>query len=1368
MKITLYIQIVLLGLATAFSTALAQPPQSPDLLLPEHNAQDVTPTNIHLQWASVPDAFYYHIQIARNPNFTGLLDVDQNNISGTEYTFTLNVVNNVPEAQTVYYWRVTAGNNYGESAWSQVRTYKTGFPDGQAIVVRLFGTDTLVGMIALNSRDAWNTQYLYSKVKNLRRDTTALYRQEDFPYLYIEPFTVRRIDFMNVSGTQLRGHIQFDYRFSDVPPFGERTDLLVYFHPKRVIPKSRYPKWTYYANGEMPVTAFVPPGGLLKNIDTAKIPILLIHGAGYTTWGQTPAELTVAGYDVWQWIYPAEAPVDSSAALLGEAMKRLAAIYGEKKIGIAAHGTGGLVARAYLQSPLNIGNVGKLLMLGTPNHGSYFAYKLAYTEEFTSTAGEYVRRLDRNAPLWPDVSPGSDFLSGVNATIPVLLSGVGASSSYLAVAGTSDIPLGWAHNEIAGFDDGLSAVSSVSLLDKNLPFATVAMAHIPTEGYSGKNLLQNTGTIISGFMSAVYSPYALPQDMALAVESFIVQPGYVIKPDNRMFEAPGIETWEIPKLYSPRLSVVRDKTASTLTMFPESDVLETESRYGMLRNPSSGRYFSVNRAGDGGIGWEFIGQNHALRFADYIRYPIDPQGTSRRRRAIPVSAEPLTLRINPLLTAERTVKVKQPIVNAWMTGVDRRHEMYVFPEKPERTAVRDTIGFRIDPYMDTMLVIATPLDNTAPLAPAVSAGFTLLAPNGMSFDAARGNDSTIPQYTAGGAERFAADGVAYYFMSRPMPGNWSIVCNTAAQPLRFVVSFLSDVSLRIETADSVFSTGDSVYFTVVLPNYFFNDIQVRALLYYDTNPDSSLLGVPLDLTRDVSNPALYHGVFKALANGMYYIRADFSAQFPESRISRTAFRAIEVADALPELPQLLFPPRLAADVPRNTYLAWKHDVRARSYRIQVARDFWFDTLLVDRNDLPDTLMTLPGLAESTTYYWRVSAKNARGITEWSDVFWFKTGGKALGITPLTSPKNGTIAVRRDTVFTWEKVTGAPLYQIQITKDSLFYAYSIDTLIFGTSCKFSLENSARYFWHVRALTGTGEFGPWSDVWRIRRLVPSPELSLPEHKAEGLPVDVKFVWLAPIAGLKYRLQVSYRPDFQPTLLDIQDISDTTYTISLPKSGTIYFWRVQWVSPDASSDWSPLRSFATIVASPKLDSPGDGVTGVNVNPTLTWNSVPDYIYYHLQLSKEPDFVTPIFNDSTLGVISKSMKSLDPLTRYFWRVRTIATAGSSPWSDIWEFVTGENPNGVSEAIPDKSAITIAPNPASDECYVEITLPTEATAYIEISDALGVVVWKRRTEIISGATIISVSVADMPPGIYRLRITASGFAASSALVIAR
>lgn len=961
MKIIHHIQLFLLCFAAVVSTAFAQPPQPPDLLLPENNAQDITPTNIHLQWASVSDAFYYHIQIARNPNFTGLLEVDQNNIAGTDYTFTLNVVNNVPEAQTAYYWRVTAGNNYGESVWSQVRTYRTGFPDGQAIVIRLFGTDTLVGMTALNSRDVWNTQYLYSKVKNLRRDTTVLYRQEDFPYLYIEPFTVRRIDFMNVGGTRLRGHIQFDYRFSDVPPFGERTDLLVYFHPKRIIPKSRYPKWTYYADGEIPVTAFVPPGGLLKNIDTAKIPVLLIHGAGYTTWGETPAELAAAGYDVWQWIYPAEAPIDSSAALLGEAMKRLAAIYGEKKIGIAAHGTGGLVARAYLQSPLNIGNVGKLLMLGTPNHGSYFAYKLAYTEEFTSTAGEYVRRLDRNAPLWQDVSPGSDFLTAVNSSAPVLLSGIGGAFTYLCVAGTTDIPLGWAHDETAGFDDGLSAVSSVSLLDKNLPFATLAMANIPTGGFSGKNLLQNSGTIISGFMSAAYSPYALPQNLALAVGSFIIQPGYVIKPDNRMFEAPGIETWDIPTMYAPRLSVVRDKVASTLTMFPEGDVLETDSRYGMLRNPSSGRYFSVNRAGEGGIGWEFIGQSHTLRFADYIRYPIDQQATSRRRRAIPVSAEPLSLRINPMLTAEHTVKFKHQIVGAWMTGADRRYEMYVFPEKPERTAVRDTIGFRIDPYMDTMLVIATPLDNTAPLLPAVSAGFTLLSPNGMNFEAGRGNDSTIPQYTAGGVERFAADGAAYYFMSRPMPGNWSIVCNTAAQPLRFVVSFLSNLSLRIETADSVFSPGDSVHFTVVLPNYFFNDINVQASLYYDTNPDSSLYGIPLQLTRDMSNPALYHGGFKALANGMYYIRADFSAQFPESRISRTAFRAIEVADAMPELPQLLFPPRLATDVPRNTYLAWKHDVRARSYRIQVARDFWFDTLLVDRNDLPDTSMTLPGL-----------------------------------------------------------------------------------------------------------------------------------------------------------------------------------------------------------------------------------------------------------------------------------------------------------------------------------------------------------------------------------------------------------------------
>ncbi len=1357
-------------LFASFLTVFAQSPQSPQPVTPANNVADITPNNIQFEWNASGGALYYHIQIARNPNFTGLLDADQTRIVGTNYVFFASIVNNPPEAAADYYWRVAAVNDYGQSSWSPVQQFRTGYPDGQAVLMRFFNADSSLALVALNSRDYYDTRLLYSKTKTLRRDTTVLYRQEDFPYLYAEPFTTRRIDFLRANGAGVYGHLQFDYRFSDVPPFGPRTDLLLYFHPKRIIPKSRYPKWNYYGANEIPVTALIPPGGQTKLIDTSKIPVLLIHGAGYTSWGNVPSELRESGYDVWQWLYPAESPIDSSAALLADAMKRLASIYGTKKIGLAAHGTGGLVVRAYIQGPLNGGNAGKLLMLGTPNHGSYFAYKLAYTEEFTATASEYVRRLDRNAPLWQDAAPGSEILARINSSpFPSLTpSGYDLAASYLCVAGLTDMPLDWPHNEITGYDDGVAAMQSVSLFDKFLPLATTQMTAVPSG--TGKNLLENSSVIIAEFMRENYSPRSPAQKMLDAVTSFAVLPSYIIKPDNYLYGSPSIEIWNVPTLNAPRLSVVRDKNIPNITLFPESDVLETESRYGMTRNPSSERYFSVSRTGDGGIGWDFINQNHAVRFADYIHYPVDKQATTRRRRAIPVSVEPTVLRLYPMQTVERTVKFKNPIAGAWLTGGERRHEMYVFSET-ERASVRDTIPFRIDPYMDTMLVIAMPLDNTQPLQSAAAASFNLIAPNGMSFDEAKGDASTVPQYSGGGTERFAADGAAYFFMARPMAGIWNIACNTAVQPLRFAVSFLSDLSLRITTEDSVFSTGDSVKFDVVLPNFFFSDLKVTASLYYDANPDSSRLGIPLDLERDQFNPAIYHGSFVPKSNGMYYIRADFSAQFPEARIARSTFRSVEVADALPERPELVFPPRLAADVPRNTRLVWKSDLRARSYRVQLAQDFRFDTLLVDMPYTSDTILTLPELAATTVYYWRVQAKNARGTTEWSSIFWFSTGGKALGITPLVSPINGSVVIRRDTAFKWGAVIGAPLYQVQISKDSLFYASSLDTLVFGTQVKFSLENSSRYFWRVRALTGTGQMGIWSEVWRIRRLVPSPLLYLPADKAENLPTDITFSWAPPLAGLKYRLQVSYRPDFQTLLLDVRDIGDTAYAVTLPKSGEIYFWRVRWALSDGESDWSPARSFATTVAVPRQDSPGNGITGVNLNPTISWNSVPNAIYYHLQLSSEPDFISPVFNDSTLPTVSRAMKTLEPLTRYFWRVRAFATAGKSPWSDIWEFVTGENPDGITEAYVNYT-VRVVPNPNSGkfklELPPEIVIQAPDDIRIEIVNALGIMVRRERLEIAPQTGAIYLSIEDMPPGSYRMRIFAGNTIMTTGFTLSR
>lgn len=93
------------------------PPSGPPALAqPANNASnlDINPT---LTWNAVSDAFFYNVQIATSTDFTqNLIEVD--NITALSYIPTL-------DEKTKYYWRVSSGNQYGNSAWSQYRNFTT-------------------------------------------------------------------------------------------------------------------------------------------------------------------------------------------------------------------------------------------------------------------------------------------------------------------------------------------------------------------------------------------------------------------------------------------------------------------------------------------------------------------------------------------------------------------------------------------------------------------------------------------------------------------------------------------------------------------------------------------------------------------------------------------------------------------------------------------------------------------------------------------------------------------------------------------------------------------------------------------------------------------------------------------------------------------------------------------------------------------------------------------------------------------------------------------------------------------------------------------------------------------------------------------
>ncbi len=85
----------------------------------------------------------------------------------------------------------------------------------------------------------------------------------------------------------------------------------------------------------------------------------------------------------------------------------------------------------------------------------------------------------------------------------------------------------------------------------------------------------------------------------------------------------------------------------------------------------------------------------------------------------------------------------------------------------------------------------------------------------------------------------------------------------------------------------------------------------------------------------------------------------------------------------PPVPQLSGPASGATGMTTNPQLVWNAIQGATGYGLQVALEPSFITLVADQTGITTTTYGLDGLKNSTTYYWRVSAKASGGISAWS-------------------------------------------------------------------------------------------------------------------------------------------------------------------------------------------------------------------------------------------------------------------------------------------------------------------------------------------------------------------------------------------------
>lgn len=106
---------------TVALTVLDGAPAPPALVNPADGAGGL-PLTPSLQWSAVPDALHYQLQVATSPAFSSSTLVFDAVITNAE------AVLSGLDSSTVYYWRVKVENACGQSDFSPVSAFQTGYP----------------------------------------------------------------------------------------------------------------------------------------------------------------------------------------------------------------------------------------------------------------------------------------------------------------------------------------------------------------------------------------------------------------------------------------------------------------------------------------------------------------------------------------------------------------------------------------------------------------------------------------------------------------------------------------------------------------------------------------------------------------------------------------------------------------------------------------------------------------------------------------------------------------------------------------------------------------------------------------------------------------------------------------------------------------------------------------------------------------------------------------------------------------------------------------------------------------------------------------------------------------------------------------
>lgn len=376
----------------------------------------------------------------------------------------------------------------------------------------------------------------------------------------------------------------------------------------------------------------------------------------------------------------------------------------------------------------------------------------------------------------------------------------------------------------------------------------------------------------------------------------------------------------------------------------------------------------------------------------------------------------------------------------------------------------------------------------------------------------------------------------------------------------------------------------------------------------------------------------------------------------------------------------------ASDALQTSFTAnWTPSAKAIGYRLDVATDNTFSTLLTDYNNKEmgtNISCNVIGLKANTTYYYRVRAYNTDGDGSSSDV---------ITISTLPNPPDAPVVDTASNVllstFTtkWSPIATATGYKLDIAIDNTFTSFvdGYKNKDVGNVTSYGvtgLTANTTYYFRIRAYSASVE-SINSNINTVTTLVNPPLAPVANNAFNVQQTSFGANWNNVENATSYLLDVATDNSFTDLLPDYKNKeiqNNTSFSVTGLQPNTTYYYQLRAHNRSGFSPYSKTIMVITLPdppATPTVDTASViKQTSFNVN----WKSTSTSTSYLVDISTDSGFATFIPGFNSMEVVNSTSINVSGLkanTTYYYRIRAHNAGGDSQNSSTITVTTLPNP---------------------------------------------------------------------------------------------